>query len=317
MLDFLGKLKYNEKVILAPKDESRAICGGMFMYQLFCDSNCELWHTKIEELKLNLIRMPYTFELEEFFYDMGKEHDFKNFFDRMRAGATPKTQALNEYAYMEYFEPVLARGEDIYYISFSHQMSGTFNAMNNVIEQLKEKYPEREIRVKDTKGISLGSGFVTYYGAVKYNEGATMDELDEYLDQLIPQTAIYFVVDDLTYLYRGGRVSGVSMVVGNLLGIKPVLYINDEGKIVNIDKVKGLKKALSALLAIMKEKATELDKYDVYLAHGDAEEEALRFKEKVLEQHPEANVIVQPIGPVIGSHCGPGTIGLIFHAKQR
>ena len=316
-LDFLGKLKYNKKVTLAPKDESRAICGGKFMYQLFCDSNCELWHTKIEELKLNLIRMPYSFDLDEFFYDMGKEHDFSAFFNRMRAGETPKTQALNEFAYTEYFEPVLARGEDIYYITFSHEMSGTFNAMRNVISALKEKYPEREIRVKNSKSISMGSGLITYYGAKKYLEGASMDELDTFFDDMISHTATYFVVEDLTYLYRGGRVSGVSKVVGNLLGIKPVLFINDEGKILNIDKVKGMKKALSTLLGYMSEKATDLDKYDVYILHGDAEEEALRFKERVLEQHPEANVIVQPIGPVIGSHCGPGTIGLIFHAKQR
>ena len=128
------------------------------MYQLFCDSNCELWHTTVKELGLHVIRMPYVIDDEEIFYDMGEKHDFKGFFDKMRAGAMPKTSALNEYAYMEYFEPILAAGEDIYYITFSHQMSGTFNAMKNVIAQLKEKYPEREIRFKDSKLISLGSG---------------------------------------------------------------------------------------------------------------------------------------------------------------
>ena len=208
------------------------------MYQLFCDSNCELWHTTVKELGLNVIRMPYVIDGEEIFYDMGENTDFKAFFDKMRGGETPKTAALNEFAYTEYFEPILARGEDIYYITFSHQMSGTFNAMKNVIAQLKEKYPEREIRFKDSKLISMGSGMVTYYGALKYKEGATMDELDAYLDDLIEHTATYFVVDDLTYLYRGGRVSGLSRVVGNLLGIKPILYFNEEGKILNIKKEK-------------------------------------------------------------------------------
>ena len=168
------------------------------MYQLFCDSNCELWHTSAKELGLNVIRMPYIENGEEKFYDMGENTDFKAFFDGMRAGGTPKTAALNEYAYTEYFEPILARGEDIYYITFSHQMSGTFNAMKNVIAQLKEKYPDREIRYKDSKLISLGSGFVTYSGALKYKDGATMDELDSYLDELIEHTATYFVVNDLT-----------------------------------------------------------------------------------------------------------------------
>ena len=287
------------------------------MYQLFCDSNCELWHTTVKELGLNVIRMPYILDGEEIFYDMGENTDFKAFFDKMRAGSTPKTAALNEYAYTEYFEPILARGEDIYYITFSHQMSGTFNAMKNVIANLKEKYPDREIRFKDSKLISLGSGFVTYYGALKYKNGATMDELDAYLDDLIEHTAIYFVVDDLTYLYRGGRVSGVSRVFGNLLGIKPVLHFNEEGKILNIDKVKGFKKALSTLLGYMKTKGSELDQYKVFVLHADCESVANAFVDSIKAQFGDLDVVVQPIGPVIGAHCGPGTIGLIFHAKEK
>ncbi len=189
------------------------------MYQLFCDSNCELWHTTVKELGLNVIRMPYVMGNEEIFYDMGENTDFVDFFNKMREGAAPKTAALNEFAYTEYFEPILARGEDIYYITFSHQMSGTFNAMKNVIAQLKEKYPEREIRFKDSKLISMGSGFVTYYAALKYKEGASMDELDAYLDELIEHTAVYFVVDDLTYLHRGGRVSRVSKVISRIVAM--------------------------------------------------------------------------------------------------
>ena len=287
------------------------------MYQLFCDSNCELWHTTVKELGLNVIRMPYVIDGEEIFYDMGENTDFKAFFDKMRGGETPKTAALNEFAYTEYFEPILARGEDIYYITFSHQMSGTFNAMKNVIAQLKEKYPEREIRFKDSKLISRGSGMVTYYGALKYKEGATMDELDAYLDDLIEHTATYFVVDDLTYLYRGGRVSGLSRVVGNLLGIKPILYFNEEGKILNIKKEKGKKKAFTALMEYLKEKGCDLDKYKMCVLHADCEEEANGFIEKIKEKFGDLDIVMQSIGPVIGSHCGPGTVGLIFHAKEK
>lgn len=287
------------------------------MYQLFCDSNCELWHTTVKELGLNVIKMPYMLDDEERFYDMGEAHDFKGFFDKMREGATPKTSALNEYAYTEYFEPILARGEDIYYITFSHQMSGTFNAMKNVIAQLKEKYPEREIRFKDSKLISLGSGFITYYGALQYKNGATMDELDAYLDDLIAHTATYFVVDDLTYLHRGGRVSGVSKVLGNLLGIKPILYFNEEGKIININKAKGRRKALTTLLGYMKAKGSELDKYKVFVMQADCEEVANAFAESIRAQFGDLDITVQPIGPVIGAHCGPGTVGLIFHSKEK
>ena len=287
------------------------------MYQLFCDSNCEIWHTDVKALGLNVIRMPYILDGEEFFYDMGENTDFKAFFDKMRAGSVPKTAALNEYAYTEYFEPVLARGEDIYYVTFSHEMSGTFNAMKNVIAQLKEKYPEREIRFKDSKVISLGSGFVTYYAAQKYKNGATMDELDAYLDELIPHVGVYFVVDDLTYLYRGGRVSGVSKVMGNLLGIKPILHFNNEGKIININKVKGFKKALATLISYMKTMGSDLDKYKVYVLQADCEEVGKEFVQSIKNEFGDLDITLQTVGPVIGAHCGPGTIGLIFHAKEK
>lgn len=287
------------------------------MYRLFCDSNCELWHTTVKELGLDVIRMPYVMDGEERFYDMGEHTDFKAFFDHMRAGGTPKTSALNEYAYTEYFEPVLARGEDIYYITFSHQMSGTFNAMKSAIVALKEKYPEREIRYFDTKMISLGSGFAIYYAALQYKNGATMDALTAYLEEICAHTAVYFVVNDLTYLYRGGRVSGVSKVIGNLLGIKPILCFNDEGKIVNIDKAKGFKKALSMLLDYIKKKGTELEKYKICVMHADCEEAADAFAAQIRESFGDLDIHVQPVGPVIGAHCGPGTLGLIFHADGK
>lgn len=287
------------------------------MYALFCDSNCELWHTTVKELGLNLIRMPYTIGDKEYFYDMGENTDFTDFFKRMRGGEVPKTSALNEYDYISYFEPVLKEGKDIYYVTFSHKMSATFNAMKSAIAALKEKYPDREIRFKDSKSISLGSGFVTYYAALKHNEGATMDELDLYLDDIIAHTGVYFVVEDLTYLYRGGRLSGVSKVMGNLLGIKPILHFDDEGKIINISKVKGFKKALSALRGYIREKGSELEKYKMFVLHADCEQIGKEFVESIKQEFGDLDITFQPVGPVIGSHCGPGTIGLIFHCSSK
>ncbi len=287
------------------------------MYRLFCDSNCELWHTVVKELGISLIRMPYTLNGEEFFYDMGENTDFEAFFKAMRDGAVPKTSALNQTMYEEYFEPVLKNGEDIFYVTFSHQMSKTFDAMDAAVKALKEKYPEREIRAVDTRTISLGSGFITYYAALKYRDGATMDELEAYVKELSDHTATYFAVQDLTYLYRGGRVSGVSKVFGNLLSIKPVLCFDDEGKIVNIAKVKGFKKALATILGYLKEKGSELDEYKIFVLQADCEELAKEFVATIRAEYPQATVELQPVGPVIGSHCGPGTVGLIFHAKTR
>lgn len=287
------------------------------MYKLFCDSNCELWYKTVNELGIEVIKMPYTLNGSEYFYDMGENTDFDGFFKAMREGAVPKTSALNEYAYIEYFEPVLASGQDIFYITFSHAMSATFNAMDSAIRTLSQKYPQRVIRTVDTKSISLGAGFIVYYAALKYRQGASMDELESYVRELIPHTAVYFAVEDLTYLYRGGRVSGVSKVFGNLLGIKPILCFDDEGKIVNVDKQKGFKKAMAALRGYMREKGSELDKYKVFVLQADCAEACKTFVADIKAEWPEADVVVQPVGPVIGSHCGPGTIGLVFHAIER
>ena len=253
------------------------------MYQLFCDSNCELWYTTVAELGLNVIRMPYTLDGKEYFYDMGEKTDFKAFLDRMRAGSVPKTSALNEYSYTEYFEPVLARGEDIYYVTFSHKMSATFNAMDAAIAKLKEKYPERKIMTKDAKTISLGSGFVTYYAALKKREGATMEELDAYLDELIPHTATYFVVDDLTYLHRGGRISGPAAAIGTMLKICPVMDVNSEGTLIVRRKAVGRKKALNDLFNCMCEQAEGGMNYSgkCYICHSMMDAEANQLKAMV------------------------------------
>lgn len=287
------------------------------MYQLFCDSNCELWYTTVKELGLNVIRMPYTLAGQEYFYDMGEKTDLIAFFDAMKGGEVPKTSALNEEIYIEYFEPVLKKGEDIFYVTFSHAMSKTFDAMDRAIKTLKEKYPDREIRSVDTRSISMGCGFVVYYAALRYKEGATMDELEAYVKELSAHTATYFAVEDLTYLYRGGRVSGVSKVFGNLLNIKPVLHFDDEGRIVNIAKEKGFRRALPSMLGYMKAKGQDVDKYKIIVIHADYKEVAERFVESIKAEYPAADVVLQYVGPVIGAHCGPGTVGLIFHCSER
>ena len=287
------------------------------MYQLFCDSNCELWYKTVKELGLNVIRMPYTLAGQEYFYDMSEKTDLTAFFDAMKGGEVPKTSALNEEIYIEYFEPVLKKGEDIFYVTFSHAMSKTFDAMDRAIKTLKEKYPDREIRTVDTRSISMGCGFVVYYAALKYKEGATMDELEAYVKELSAHTATYFAVEDLTYLYRGGRVSGLSKVFGNLLNIKPVLHFDDEGRIVNIAKEKGFRRALSSMIGYMKAKGQDVDKYKIVVIHADYKEVAERFVENIKAEYPAADVVLQYVGPVIGAHCGPGTVGLIFHCSER
>ena len=287
------------------------------MYQLFCDSNCELWHTEAKELGLNVIRMPYVLDGEEYYYDLGEKTDFKHFYDRMRAGAVPTTSAINEQNYIDYFEPVLKEGKDIYYITFSHKLSATFESMDRAIAALKEKYPDREIRTFDTKSISLGAGFQVRLAAKKYSAGATMDELDAYLTEIREHTVVYFVVDDLVYLKRGGRISSLTAAFGSLLGIKPMISVMPDGSLQSVGKVRGAKRVFSEFVRIMREHNCNVKDYNIEVLQADCPETGDMFVETLKQEFGgDIKVDYQVVGPVIAAHCGPGTLGLIFYGDK-
>lgn len=288
------------------------------MYQLFCDSNCELWHLKVKELGLRVIRMPYVLDGEEYYYDMGGNTDFGHFYDRMRAGAVPTTSAINEQNYIDYFEPFLQAGEDIFYITFSHKLSATFESMDRAIASLKERYPERTVRTFDTRSISLGAGFQVYYAALKYKEGASMDELEAFLSDFSQHVYTYFIVDDLVYLKRGGRISAMTAAFGSLLNIKPVITVMPDGSLKSIGKVKGAKRVFSEFIRIMKEKKCDLQNYHVDILQADCNETGEGFIQALKAEFGEnVSVKSQIVGPVIASHCGPGTLGVIFYGDIK
>lgn len=285
------------------------------MSVLFCDTNCELWYDKAEQLGLKVIRMPYTLDGKEYFYDLGKNTDFDYFYRRMREKSMPTTAALNEYDYIDYFEPYFKEGKDIFYITFSHQLSGTFEFMNKAIEQLKQKYPERKITIYNSKSISMGAGYIVYYAAKKWAEGATDEELIKYLDYIRKHTELYFAVNDLFHLKRGGRLSGAAATVGTLLGVKPIISINSEGKLVPVYKEKGIKKVISRFCSLIKEQGGEFEKYDIYVLDADCKDDGEMLAQKIREEIGDCNIIRQTIGPVVATHCGPGTLGVVYFKK--
>ena len=287
------------------------------MYQLFCDSNCELWHTVAKEYGLRVIRMPYVLDGKEYYYDLGEATDFAHFYARMREGAVPTTSAINEQDYIDYFEPVLQEGKDIYYITFSHKMSATFQSMDRAIEVLLKKYPGREIRTFDTKSISLGAGFQVRYAAEKYRAGASMDELDAYLRELSAHTVVYFVVDDLVYLKRGGRISALTATFGKLLNIKPMISIMPDGSLQSVGKIKGAKRVFSEFIRIMHEHNCNVRDYRVEVLQADCPKTGDAFIRALKEEFGDGlQIDYQIVGPVIASHCGPGTLGLIFYGDK-
>ena len=287
------------------------------MYKLFCDSNCELWHTEAEALGLEVIRMPYVLDGKEYYYDLGKETDFAHFYQRMREGAVPTTSAINAQNYIDYFEPFLAQGQDIYYVTFSHKLSNTFAEMDRAIARLKEKYPAREIRTFDTRSISLGAGYQVRYAAEKYREGATMDELDSLLKEFSAHTVVYFVVDDLVYLKRGGRISALTAAFGSLLGIKPMISIMPDGSLQSVGKVRGSKKVFGEFIRLMKEHNCEVKEHRIEVLQADCPDVGDAFIQELKNTFgDDIKTDYQVVGPVIASHCGPGTLGLIFYGDK-
>lgn len=287
------------------------------MSVFFCDSNCELWFTKCDELGVKVIGMPYNIDDEERDYDMGRETDFVDFFTRVKNGSMPKTSALNRQNYIDYFEPVLQSGQDILYVHFSSNLSGTFDFMNSAIEELKEKYPERTIKTVDTLSISLPAGLIVYEAAKRWKAGASDDEVIEWVTNNRQKFTAYFMVEDLNHLKRGGRLSGAAALFGTLLGIKPILKINSEGKIVKENTAKGIRKSIAYLVDKMKEIGENVADYPIGILDANSPEHAAILKEEVLKVAPDAEVWTQSIGPTIGTHCGPGTIAIVFHSKQR
>ena len=200
------------------------------MSVLFCDSNCELWFDEVERLGLKFISMPYTLEDTEYFYDLGKNTDFDLWYKSVRNGAKCITSALNPEMYDEIFRPYFEKGEDIFYITFSHALSGTFQSLDAAVKKLKEEFPDRKFTVFNTKEISLGAGLQVKYAAELWRTGASDGELFKFLNEFTNRVATYFACDDLMYLHKGGRLSLTSGIFGTILGIKPVLTFNEEAR---------------------------------------------------------------------------------------
>ena len=288
------------------------------MSVLFCDTDCELWYTYAEELDIKVIKMPYTIDGKEYLYDLGKETDFKGFFDKMRAGAGAITSALNEQDYLDYFEPYFKAGEDILYIAFSSKMSGTFNQMDKAVRALSEKYPTARFTKFDTLSICMGAGLIVYLGAKFFKaNGGDVDKTVEYLNSIVNRCCVRFAVEDLKYLARGSRLSAGKAAIGNLLNLKPILGVGESGEIDVLCKQNGTKKALSYMAAQVAEKYSPYDDAPIVIVDADAKNLADELEAKVVEKFPDAKIWRQPIGPVIGAHCGPGSVGVIFPSTGR
>ena len=285
------------------------------MSVFFTDTDCEMYYTDAEELGMHVIGMPYTIKNKEYVYDYGKNIDIKQFYEDMRAGEIATTSALNSQDYIDYFEPIFAAGEDILYVHFSSELSATFDHMQTALDILKEKYPERKVTTFDTGNICVGAGIQAIEACKLHNAGASDEEVIEFLKEFKERVAIYFYVDSLQYLKRGGRISAASAVVGTMLNIKPILSVTQKGKLEKLTTVKGKNKAIDYMLDKFIAEYNNNPKYEVFVLDADNKEIADKFAEKVRNTGKDVSLRRFSIGPVIGAHSGPGTVGIIFIKK--
>ena len=286
-------------------------------YVFMTDSDSDLPYYIADEKNIPVVKMPYALEGKEYFDDNGRSGGEKDFFDKMRKGAAPVTSLLSTAVYLEYFEPIL-KESDLLFVAFSSQMSATINNIYEAREILLTKYPERRFIVCDTLSIS-GPMTLLILGAHElYENGASMEEVEQWIRDNRMRAHAYLTVDDLTYLKRGGRISSTSAVFGTMLDIKPILVLGRGGKIEPAEKVQGRKKALKTIVERTAENIENPESQTLVVLHADIEEEAQRLADMLKARIPALRDIrLQMIGPVIGAHCGPGTLATVFMGCER
>ena len=280
-------------------------------YVFMTDSDSDLpFHLK-QEYDIPVVYMPYALDGKEYFDDLGQMLDHKSYYDMMRNGATPVTSALNEAAYFDYFEPVL-KEKDLLFVAFSSKLSCTIQAVYSARDKLLAQYPDRKFIVVDTLRISGPMTLLVLKAHEMYREGKPIEEVAAWLEENKLRAQAYFIVDDLKYLKRGGRISATTATVGTMLDLKPIIHEAADGTLVSKDKIRGRKKALAFIVDKLLEFAPDPAESPIIILNADCREDAERAKALVEQKLPGANIMIESVGPVIGAHAGPGTIAICF-----
>ena len=288
----------------------------MASYTIFTDSACDIPAAILLQWNVSCISLTFRFNDRDEEYADG-DIASGEFYDRMRRGGVAKTSAVNAETFKTAFAKELEAGRDVLYLGFSSGLSTTYNSARMAAQELSEQYPERKVLTVDSLSASAGFGMLVALAAEKRDEGADIDTLVDYVHSLIPHLCHWFTVDDLVYLKRGGRVSPTVAFVGNLLGIKPVLHVDDEGHLISMSKVRGRRAAIVALAQKYGELHDPSASDRVFISHGDCESDAKLLKQIVEETYGARVDIITPVGTVIGAHSGPGTLAIFFLATKR
>ena len=287
-------------------------------YKIFTDATADFCPSMLEGLpRIEVIPMEVTVGDDSFLYGPGSTLSVKQFYAMQRGGKFATTSQINPVTYRKAFEPALKAGYDILYLGFSSGMSGCFNNARLCMEELKEEYPERKLYCMDGLCASAGESFFVREALRKQYEGMNIDDLATWIDAQKLNVCHWFTVDTFDHLKHGGRVSAVSAVVGGMLNIKPMLHVDESGKLVVAKKPRGKRQAIRELIAKMQEGWLPEISPLVVIGHGDDMEAAVMLKESVEAKFPNADIHIAEIGPIIGAHTGPGMLAVIYWGSNR
>ena len=291
----------------------------MAEYIISTDTSCDFPLEYVKQHQLPLVTLFYSIDGVTGENGCPSSDVLKNFYDKMRAGSMTKTQQASIEDTEKVFREILKEGKDILHIAFSSGLSGTANAARLAAENMMEEFPERKIIVIDSLCASLGQGLLVDYALKLQQQGKTMEETAKWLEDHIQNICHLFTVEDLKYLQRGGRISKTTALVGTMIGIKPVLHVDPEGKLVSISKVRGRKQSIQALVNKMEENIGKYrdEKQLIFISHGDCIEDANYLAELVKERFGYDEFLINDVGPTIGAHSGPGTLALFFMGETR
>lgn len=269
--------------------------------------------------KHGILTVNLSYILDGITYGKGEELSPKDFYASVRNGLMPTTSQVNPEEGREFFREILRSGRDILYIAFSSGLSGTYNSMCLAAEEVKEEGMKGKVIVIDSLSASLGEGLLIHYAVKMKEEGRTLEETAEWIEAHKLNLVHIFTVDDLFHLHRGGRVSRATAILGSMVNIKPILHVDNEGHLINIDKVRGRKKSLQKLVEYMDQHIGEYwGKQDaIFISHGDCEEDAEYVAGLVRERFGVETIMINFVGPTIGAHSGPGTVALFFLGNER
>ena len=284
-------------------------------YVIITDSSADLSAEICQSLDIQVLSLEVVFDDKT--TKKNHEVDVKEFYAMLRAKKHITTSAVNIERFSDFFETYLAEGKDILYLGFSSGLSGTYNAAFVAAQDLAEKYPDRKVWAVDTLCASLGQGMFVYLCAKMRQNGSSIEEVRDWAEENKLHLCHWFTVDDLFFLKRGGRVSAATAVMGTMLSIKPVMHVDNKGKLINVQKARGRKGSIDELFKKVKEGAVAPETQTMFICHGDCVEDANYLADRMKRELNVPEVIVDFTGPVIGAHSGPGTLAVFYIGTER